>query len=157
MWVKRGLHALAYVIGISMIVSTWLSDYLPIYEQIFRTGVVLYLSMIYVEFVDGTILDRLKPSVIFEEKARMADKNEVDVLIQASRMTLYWVRLIQQSESEMERVYNEKRLSEHLEFIEGLELPKKYKKDQKDILNEAKGFVRDLVKPDSDDDKPLDK
>lgn len=157
MWVKRGLHAIAYLIGVTMIVSTWLSDYLPIYEQIFRTGVVLYLSMIYIEFVDGTILDRLKPSVIFEEKARMADKNEVDVLIQASRMTLYWVRLIQQSESEMERDYNEKRLMEHLDFIEGLELPKKYKKDQRDILNEAKGFVEDLVKPDSDDDKPSEK
>lgn len=154
MWIKRALHLLAYLIGIVMIFATWLSDYLPIYEQIFRTGVVLYLSIIYIEFVDGTILDRLKPSVIFEETERRAERDEVDILIQASRMTLYWVRMIQQSESQMEKEYNEKKLLEHLEFIEGLELPRRYVKDQKEILAEAKGFIQELVKPDSDKVQP---
>ena len=86
-WIKRSLHTLAYLLGLVMLISTWLSDFLPIYEQIFRTGVILYLSIIYIEFVDGTMLDRIKPSVLFEESTKRAQKNEVDVLIQASRMT----------------------------------------------------------------------
>lgn len=145
-WIKRSLHTLAYLLGLVMLISTWLSDFLPIYEQIFRTGVILYLSIIYIEFVDGTMLDRIKPSVLFEESTKRAQKNEVDVLIQASRMTLYWVRMVQASESELEKEYNEKRLQEHLQFIEELELPKKYHKDRRDILEEARGFINDMLK-----------
>lgn len=144
MWIKRILHSFAYIIGVTMIASTWLSEHLPFYEQVFRTGVVLYLSMIYIEFVDGTLLDRLKPSRIFEETTRKSEKDEVDILIQASRMTLYWIRLVQISETELEREFNQKRLDDHLDFIKGLELPKKYRKDQREIIEEANGFIQEL-------------
>lgn len=145
MWLKRLMHLVAYVIGISMIASTWMS-LLPVYEQIFRTGVVLYLSIIYVEFVDGSILDKMKPSVLFEDKAKLKGLDDIENLIQASRMSLYWIRLVQQSETKEERELNELQFERHIENIQSMNLPKKYKKTQQEILREVQGVLQELMK-----------
>ena len=145
MWLKRLMHLIAYVIGISMIVSTWMS-LLPVYEQIFRTGVVLYLSIIYVEFVDGSILDKIKPSVLFEDKSKLQGLDDIENLIQASRMSLYWIRLVQQSETKEERELNELQFEQHIENIKSMKLPKKYKKTQQEILREVQEVLQELMK-----------
>lgn len=145
MWLKRLMHLIAYIIGIFMIVSTWVS-LLPVYEQIFRTGVVLYLSIIYVEFVDGSILDKIKPSVLFEDKAKLQGLDDIENLIQASRMSLYWIRLVQQSETKEERELNELKFEQHIENIKSMKLPKKYKKTQQEILREVQEVLFELKK-----------
>lgn len=143
MWFRRFLHLISYTIGIFMIISTWASD-LPVYEQIFRTGIVLYLSIIYIEFVDGSMLGRLKPSVIFEEKTKKAEGEEIENLIQASRISLYWIRMVHQSETDEERDINLIKLEKHIEYIRSMSLPKRYKKDHQDILDEVQGFLVEL-------------
>lgn len=145
MWFRRLLHLISYTIGVFMITSTWLST-LPVYEQVFRTGIVLYLSIIYIEFVDGSMLGRLKPSVLFEEKAKREERDEIENLIQASRMSLYWIRLVQQSETETERELNLIKLEQHIAYIKSMSLPKRYKKDHSEILSEVQGFLSELTK-----------
>lgn len=145
MWFRRLLHLISYTIGVFMITSTWLST-LPVYEQVFRTGIVLYLSIIYIEFVDGSMLGRLKPSVLFEEKSKREERDEIENLIQASRMSLYWIRLVQQSETETERELNLIKLEQHIAYIKSMSLPKRYKKDHSEILSEVQGFLAELTK-----------
>lgn len=145
MWVKRLMHLVSYVIGISMIVSTWVSV-LPVYEQIFRTGIVLYLSIIYIEFVDGSMLGKVKLSVLFEDKKELKGLDDIENLIQASRMSLYWIRLVQQSETDAERVENLDKLELHIARIQDMKLPKKYNKDQQEILREVQGVLLELTK-----------
>lgn len=139
MWWKRLMHLVAYTIGLFMIGSTWISE-LPVYEQIFRTGIVLYLSIIYVEFVDGSILGNMKLSVLFEGRKVEVEKSAIEGLMQASNQSIYWIRMVQQSETEQEKEFFTTKLSEHIEHIEEMSVPKKYKKDQQDILREIKGF-----------------
>lgn len=139
MWLKRLMHLIAYTIGIFMIASTWLSQ-LPVYEQIFRTGIVLYLSIIYVEFVDGSMLRRMKLSNLFEDKAKQEGLEDVDDLIQAFRMSLHWIRLVQQSETPEERHMHLDRLQQSIEFIEQMKLPKRHRKNQQDILRDVQGI-----------------
>lgn len=139
MWLKRLMHLVAYTIGLFMIGTTWLSD-LPIFEQVFRTGIVLYLSIIYIEFVDGSMLGNMKLSVLFEGRKMEEEKTAIENLMQASNQSIYWIRMVQQSETAQEREFFGAKLSEHIEHIEEMNVPKKYKKDQQDILREIKGF-----------------
>lgn len=139
MWLKRALHLIAYTIGLFMIGTTWISE-LPVYEQIFRTGIVLYLSIIYIEFVDGSMLDSMKLSVLFEERKLEEEKSAIEGLMQASNQSIYWIRMVQQSETAQERDFFATKLVEHIKYIEEMKVPKKYKKDQQDILREIKGF-----------------
>ena len=143
MWLKRFLHLIAYTIGVFMISSTWLSD-LPIYEQIFRTGIVLYLSIIYIEFVDGSMLGKMKLSVLFEEKTKREGLDDIEVLIQASRLSLHLIRLVQQSETPDERKFHLIKLEEHIDYIKEMKLPKKYKKTQNEILGDVREFLEGL-------------
>lgn len=139
MWLRRAMHLIAYAIGLFMIGATWLSE-LPMYEQIFRTGIVLYLSIIYVEFVDSSMLGNMKLSVLFEGRKVEEEKNAIEHLMQASNQSIYWIRMVQQSETAHEREFFTTKLAEHIEHIELLSIPKKYKKDQQDILREIRGF-----------------
>lgn len=139
MWLKRAMHLIAYTIGLFMIGTTWISE-LPVYEQIFRTGIVLYLSIIYIEFVDGSMLGNMKLSVLFEGRKMEEEKSAIEGLMQASNQSIYWIRMVQQSETSQERDFFATKLNEHIENIEEMKIPKKYKKDQQDILREIKGF-----------------
>lgn len=147
MWIKRMMHVVAYTIGLFMIGTTWLSE-LPVYEQIFRTGIVLYLSIIYIEFVDGSMLGNVKLSVLFEGRKVAEEKSAIENLMQASNQSIYWIRMVQQSETPQEREVYTQKLTEHIQHIEELDVPKKYKKDQRDILREVKGFYVTKAKPD---------
>lgn len=139
MWLKRAVHLIAYTIGVFMIGTTWVSE-LPVYEQIFRTGLVLYLSIIYIEFVDGSMLGNMKLSVLFDGRKLEEEKTAIESLMHASSQSIYWIRMVQQSETAQERAFFTTKLNEHIEYIQEMQIPKKYKKDQQDILREINGF-----------------
>lgn len=145
MWIKRLMHLVAYTIGFVMIVATWLSLQ-PLHEQIFRTGIVLYLSIIYIEFLDGSLFGKIKLSNIFEGKAKLEEIDDVDNLIRASRMSLYWIRLVQQSETADEREVNMMKLEQHHEVIKSMSLPKKYNKTQQELVQEVQELLLEFEK-----------
>ncbi|WP_442638192.1 hypothetical protein [Rossellomorea marisflavi] len=96
--------------------------------------------------MDGSMLGRLKPSVIFEEKTKKDEGEEIENLIQASRISLYWIRMVHQSETDDERDINLIKLEQHIAYIKSMSLPKRFKNDHKDILEEVQGFLIELKK-----------
>lgn len=144
-WVKKVFHFSIYMLAVSMFLSTWASDFLPLYERIFRTGLVFYLVIIYVEFVDGSTLSRFKPSQLFEDSIQRSSNDSDETLIHASRQIIHMIGLIQSSESSTEFEYHKKRLIEHLEHTESLTIPKRYEQVRDDILLEARGFVAEVT------------
>ena len=145
MWIKRLMHFVSYTIGFIMIAATWLTLQ-PLYEQIFRTGIVLYLSIIYIEFVDGSLFGKIKLSALFEEKAKMRELDDVENLIKASRMSLYWIRLVQQSETPEERALNIMKLEHHIKEIQSMSLPRKYNRTQQELIKEVQELLLELEK-----------
>lgn len=144
MWLKRLLHFVAYTIGTFMIISTWTS-FLPIHEQIFRTGVVLYLSIIYIEFVDGSFLSRMKLSVLFEDKDSET-KDDYDSLMHAFQKSVQNIGMVLQSETDVEREVNLERLEQHISYMQQMDLPKRHKKTHREILQDVQELYLGMTK-----------
>lgn len=139
MWKRRIVHLLVYMFSILLIILTWLSGDGAI-DKIFKTGIVLYLSIIYIEFFDGSLLEKFKLSNFFEKQADYHEISDINQLINASKTTIHYINLIHQYDGELRNHYIAE-LRMHYESIKNIQPSNRTKKDYENLLKDTKEIL----------------